>query len=58
MIRPFKCTVELGCHERMNVVLTEEYNIVVNSEELTGTTEHCDYFHIHMELHFVWIYGK
>jgi len=42
----------------MNVVLTEEYNIVVNSEELTGTTEHCDYFHIHMELHFVWIYGK
>jgi len=38
-IRPFKCTVELGCHERTNVVLTEEYNVMVNSEELTGTTE-------------------
>jgi hypothetical protein len=39
-IRPIKRTVELGCHERRNVVLTEEYNVVVQSEELTGTTEH------------------
>ena len=38
-ILPFKCTVELDSHERTNV-LTEAYNVVVNSEELTGATEH------------------
>ena len=32
--------IEIGCHEKTNVVLTEEYNVVVNSEELTGTTDH------------------
>jgi hypothetical protein len=26
----------------MSVVITEEYNVMVNSEELTGTTEYFD----------------
>jgi hypothetical protein len=38
-VRQLKCAVELGCHERTNVVLTDEYNVMVNSMELTGTTK-------------------
>jgi hypothetical protein len=41
--RSLHSTVELGCNilcRYVCVLITEEYNVIVNSEELTGTTEH------------------